>query len=527
MGVPATAALAAAMTGVLAAAGSAAAADVLTGEELSSLVAATALAGERATALADATLDLDLPEWMDQCPRAFDETPCPVAVIRPDGFEHGLLPVVSGRVALDPLPEEGITAGIHAYRANGQELRLLGSLATPMGSTVTPLTEEAMALAEGLPVGTVIAVDGWLNSQGLGLECPARAALDRAASSCPAEWLAASDHDPSAASTTYPYAPDVFAIRVSADAYDTFAPEPERMAGDATQPRRATYLLRQTSPAGADVRRPWTVVGRLDPVPEAAAPTATAESEGLLLELWLDRTSSAPGERLMAFTRISNLGAEAPVRQGNTCGEGPVPTTIQPVLPPDRGLDWTGNAAVFKELLLAEEWRPQGLLQAWMLDVGDSGCNAWGRDEVFAPGSVDQDVLGWDVVDRQGRPLQSGPATVDSRFETGRMGSGPRTAMVSLATQVEITGEPGAERSVVDYIDAGLGDERFRAWLDKQGEPEWWDPYASYWEGRLPRSKRYEGATDGAVAIGMSGPRRGEVVVDIPTLEILGRKLGR
>ncbi|MEX1295377.1 MAG: hypothetical protein AB1Z67_04315, partial [Candidatus Limnocylindrales bacterium] len=85
------------MTGVLAAAGSAAAADVLTGEELSSLVAATALAGERATALADATLDLDLPEWMDQCPRAFDETPCPVAVIRPDGFEHGLLPVVSGR----------------------------------------------------------------------------------------------------------------------------------------------------------------------------------------------------------------------------------------------------------------------------------------------------------------------------------------------------------------------------------------------------------------------------------------------
>ena len=98
--------------------------------------------------------------------------------------------------------------------------------------------------------------------------------------------------------------------------------------------------------------------------------------------------------------------------------------------------------------------------------------------------------------------------------------------LVSVDTQIEITGEPGDERSVVDYIDAALGDAKFRAWLDDQGEPEWWDPFAIYWEGRLPQAKRYEGATDGAVDIGMFAPRRGEVVVDIPTLEILGRKLG-
>jgi hypothetical protein len=274
----------------------------------------------------------------------------------------------------------------------------------------------------------------------------------------------------------------------------------------------------------------WAMTHRVQAVEGTGPPTVAAQERGILLEVWLDRTTVAIGERLTAHVRVSNVGTAQPRWETNTCGTGPAPTAISLERPEDMGVDWTGNAAIFKDKLITYEWRPEQLVDIEVVDIDEVGCRAWSRIEPFEPGTVAEMVVAWDAVDRPGRPITPGPATLTSTFEVigaDRRGPArPRPAVVA-STTVEIIGEVGATTPVTRYVDAALGDDRFRAWVDRQRRPRHWDTFASYWpngSGDYPPDRRYERATEGAVDIGMfaGDGRRRLVTIDTTTLDVLG-----
>lgn len=274
------------------------------------------------------------------------------------------------------------------------------------------------------------------------------------------------------------------------------------------------------------------------PAPElgVGSPTMSAERDGVLLEVWLDRTSLPVGERLHALVRVSNTGTTTVLWQTNICGTGPAETTIAPSRPPDTGAEWTGRAATFKRLLLDGELAPRVLWDAATIDIENVGCDAYSAIEPFEPGSAAEMTVAWDAVDRPGRPIVPGPATLTSTFRTWTPRERPAEpgdadhALVS-STSIEIVGETGTAVPVARYADIALSDDTFRTWVEtRTARPRSWDPYASYWpndDGVYPDDPRYEGATEGTVDIGMflgNGPH-GEVTIDLATLEVLGSKL--
>jgi hypothetical protein len=274
------------------------------------------------------------------------------------------------------------------------------------------------------------------------------------------------------------------------------------------------------------------------PAPElgVGSPTMSAERDGVLLEVWLDHTSLPVGERLHALVRVSNTGTSNVLWQTNICGTGPAETTITPARPLDTGVEWPGPAATFKRLLLDEELAPRVLWDATTIDLENVGCTAYGAIEPFEPGSSAEMTVAWDAVDRPGRPIVPGPATVTSTFETWTPRQRPAEPgdpdqELVASTTIEIVGEMGDAVPIGRYADIALADDTFRTWVEtRSARPRSWDPYASYWpndEGVSPDDPRYERATEGTVDIGMflgNGPH-GEVTVDLATLQVLGSKL--
>ena len=266
------------------------------------------------------------------------------------------------------------------------------------------------------------------------------------------------------------------------------------------------------------------------------SPTMSAERDGVLLEVWLDHTSLPVGARLQALVRVSNKGSSNILWQTNICGTGPALTTIAPSRPPDTGVEWTGEAATFKRLLLENVLAPAVLWDAATIDLENVGCDTYSAIKPFKPGSVAEMTVAWDAVDRPGRPIVPGPATVTSTFETWKPRKQPAEPgnpdqELVASTSIEIVGEMGAAVPVARYADIALTSGSFRTWVEsRKARPRSWDPYAIYWpndDGQYPDDPRYERATEGAVDIGMfigNGPH-GEVTIDTTTLEVLGRKL--
>lgn len=303
---------------------------------------------------------------------------------------------------------------------------------------------------------------------------------------------------------------------------------PAALAADETDPTPPASGLPEPAITEDVPSEDPALVGRLE---GAGPPTASATEDGLLLELWLDKTIVPVGERLTALVRITNVGMDSPLWETNTCQTGPARTEIELSRPEDMGTAWTGRAATFKRKLLKEEWRPEILQDIDMIGLEDVGCTAWGSLEPFVPGSMSQMVLAWDATDRRGRPIQPGPATVTSTFQTWEVADrGPDVAHDAVVAEanVEVTGEPGSETAVTRYIDAALADDGFRAWVQRQRQPRWWDVFAHYWpnvDGDYPDRSYYEGVTNGAVDIGLQAQGYGAIILDAVTLDVLGRRV--
>ncbi len=175
-----------------------------------------------------------------------------------------------------------------AFDVDIEGIQLLGTVATPVGSYVTPIDPAALAMADTLPAGTLIVAHGRLSSLGSRATCPALPqALDPHDTGgwsdpfvrCPGGWL--TSERVSETDSSDPLAPAAPGIPVQWGAS-------ERFAGDMDVERSATYLLRHVANpvAGAEPSFGWEVIGRLDPLqppePETAmaAPLAEADRPG-------------------------------------------------------------------------------------------------------------------------------------------------------------------------------------------------------------------------------------------------------
>ncbi len=178
-----------------------------------------------------------------------------------------------------------------AFDLEVEGIQLLGTVASPVGSYVTPIDPAALAMAEALPAGALIVAHGWLSSLGSRATCPA---LPRARDPndsggwgdpfvrCPSGWLIAEPIDET--DPADPLAPAAPGIPVQWGASEQFGDDMEVV-------RAATYLLRHVvNPIqGADPAVGWEVIGRLDPLgplealqptTAMAAPLAEAERPG-------------------------------------------------------------------------------------------------------------------------------------------------------------------------------------------------------------------------------------------------------
>jgi hypothetical protein len=82
-------------------------------------------------------------------------------------------------------------------------------------------------------------------------------------------------------------------------------------------------------------------------------PHGSGAVDGLTVEVWLNEREIALGDVLFALVRLSNHGDQDVPREGNTCGDGPAPAVVESDPSIDRGAEWDGLAAEFKQDVLA------------------------------------------------------------------------------------------------------------------------------------------------------------------------------
>ncbi len=224
------------------------------------------------------------------------DAPGPVVKVRREDLER--LP--SGDAALE---------GTFLFASSWNGLRLMAPLAMPTGSHTVPLTPDAMALADDLPIGSIIAASGWLSRIGEPGGCPSETdGADEAALyqspfvSCPRGLLTAEPFEMSAIEAAAPVAQfgvpvQPYAIERARDEgfttwlvprrQDLLPGQPGRL-GVTTTREPATYLLRSVAnpDPGAEPMVGWKVIGRLDAITawQPVEPVAGAQPSGLAWE---------------------------------------------------------------------------------------------------------------------------------------------------------------------------------------------------------------------------------------------------
>lgn len=224
--------------------------------------------------------------------------------------------IVAARYPSDREPIEGLAA---LYVTD--DMRLRGHVATPAGTYLTPIGPEAIAAADALPEGALLAVRGWLSTRSPTPTCPPprrelevqRLGGGSPFLDCPAGWLT-SEPAPRAADDE-PLATDVYGIRVQHGAADHF-----RQRGEP-----ATYLLRHiANPVeGGSPGLGWEVLARLDPVQIPAVPALLDQASaptGLEWEPVLERQPPADtngsGDAASSVHSTAWAGGFASVHQG-------------------------------------------------------------------------------------------------------------------------------------------------------------------------------------------------------------------
>jgi hypothetical protein len=219
-------------------------------------------------------------------------------------------------------------------------------------------------------------------------------------------------------------------------------------------------------------------------------PTASAESNGIALDLWLDHTDITVGDTVLALVRLTN-SSDAPVfRETNVCDIAPATTVVTQNEARDAvpfGIDWPDRAEVFKRQLLTDaglgKKRELGRFGDISLLGGALDCVHRGRPDLpFAPSSADDLHLTWLAVPRDGSVLVPGPAVVHSAFSTSTFEATSSLGYkVAVDVDVRIAAAPGADANpvgltLVDYVDAALSVAQFRDWIDNAGSGLFFTP---------------------------------------------------
>lgn len=217
-------------------------------------------------------------------------------------------PVVQARdrVGTQYPNDQSPVAGLLGIELSDRALGLQGTLVTPAGTYLTPVELESMNTAAQVPVGSLVAVRGWLSRIDQLEPCPrVPEALDRDGNGgwsspfvrCPGGWITADaigDID-----SSDPLAPAAYGIPVQHGAATQFG---ARRAGAAIS-EPATYLLRHVANPleGGQPALGWEVIGRLDAVDTTRLETSAALSEaaapsGLAWQAGLERQPPADAQ---------------------------------------------------------------------------------------------------------------------------------------------------------------------------------------------------------------------------------------
>lgn len=230
-------------------------------------------------------------------------------------------------------------------------------------------------------------------------------------------------------------------------------------------------------------------------------PTARGETEGVVVELWLDRTQVAVDDVVLALVRVSNQGTQLLSRDKNTCGAGPAATTVQQrdnagAVP--FGKRWPEGADVFKRTLLNSAGlgaqRDLGAFMDATMLGRNIGCALASQMAPFPTGAADQAALAWRASAGDGSIIVPGPTVITSTFETVKWMANPAPLIkVTAEAEIEISAPvPSAEfvgPTLVDYVDAALSVDEFREWINSMAAGTSLDPNYTFWptaEGNWP-----------------------------------------
>lgn len=262
--------------------------------------------------------------------------------------------------------------------------------------------------------------------------------------------------------------------------------------------------------------------------------TATAEKDGIAVELWLSAREAHVGDRLLALVRVSNRGTSSPTWETNTCGTGPAPIRVEAPAGLPAGRAWTGLAAEFKGQLLREFGAVGNgravigtFWDAETIDLPNVACPAFSAMAPLLPGQGVEKMIAWDVGTKSGLTIEAGTAALVAQFSSS-------AGEVEAVTSVDISGDSAAGRTIVEYVDTALANEAFHDWLNEADSSSWINTSVTFWpneEGEYPARPEYEKATTGAVDVGLfrDGPEfetYGGVIIDTGTGEILGTRFG-
>jgi hypothetical protein len=302
---------------------------------------------------------------------------------------------------------------------------------------------------------------------------------------------------------------EISSASASQSAGQSVAPSPSLLASPSVSP----------SVEPMDTARP-TVPQREGP------PTAVAEGDGIVLELWVPDEPATIGQWFFSHLRLTNE-SRGVVLIDYPCDQIAVKLDASSLVPPGRA--WTGLAAAFKEQLLARyEHGNWTMVESQSIGREQRACGDVAGP--MSPGGVVEQTYALDLTGtRHAGAVRPGPASVVATFKTYDWSEGDPPTITTDAP-IRIEGVPTTETSIVGYIDRALEEKRFTDWLAKEPLDSWINTHISWWpneEGQYPPDPLYRKATEGTVGIGLFriGPNLeelGAVIFDLPSGKLLG-----
>jgi hypothetical protein len=205
------------------------------------------------------------------------------------------------------------------------------------------------------------------------------------------------------------------------------------------------------------------------------------ERDGVRLDLWVPTEPVAAGAWVSALLRVTNVGEVAIRVYGypdNIACQNQTGSRVDLTGLWSAGVDWSGNAGIFKGVVLDGNPATVGMdvasvdPDAVCLDVGLPA----GR---MRPGaSFDLQLQAWVRYLWRDQPLPTGTAHVESWFGFTRRspGGADREITVEVRAPLAIAGTDVAYPSPQTIVDAALAQPEFLAWIETRDLTGEWSP---------------------------------------------------